>query len=61
MVTYTELVEVFVRKRGWYTKLLNADLSELAEKKHPLSRYWLETRDGGVRAYRVNEEHMKYP
>jgi hypothetical protein len=60
MATYPELVEVFVRKRGWSTKLLNAYLSELARHKHLLKRSWLKAREGRVRIYRINEDYIKH-
>ena len=54
MATYDELVEYFVKEKGWSRALLNAYLSELA-KKRVIRRAWIRVGGKRHRLYRLNE------
>jgi hypothetical protein len=54
MATYDELLDYFVKQRGWSRALLNAYLSELA-KKRVIRRAWIKAGGRRHRVYRLNE------
>jgi len=54
MATYDELLEYFVKQRGWSRPLLNAYLSELA-KKRVIRRAWIKAGGKRHRLYRLIE------
>jgi hypothetical protein len=54
MATYDELLDYFVKQRGWSRALLNAYLSELA-KKRVIKRAWIKAGGRRHRLYRLIE------
>jgi len=54
MATYDELLDYFVKQRGWSRALLNAYLSELA-KKRVIKRAWIKAGGKRHRLYRLIE------
>jgi hypothetical protein len=54
MATYDELLDYFVKQRGWSRALLNAYLSELA-KKRVIRRAWIKAGGRRHRLYRLIE------
>ena len=54
MATYDELLDYFVKQRGWSRSLLNAYLSELARKR-VIRRAWIKAGGRKHRLYRLNE------
>jgi hypothetical protein len=54
MATYDELLDYFVKQRGWSRALLNAYLSELA-KKRVIRRAWIKAGGKRHRLYRLIE------
>jgi len=54
MATYDELLDYFVKQRGWSRALLNAYLSELA-KKRVIKRAWIKAGGRKHRLYRLIE------